>query len=48
VNTLRHNVPPANSSVDVLAAAAAGLAAGLSLGNVWSQLRWLLDLLCGC
>jgi hypothetical protein len=47
VNTLRHHAPPANFPIDALTAAAVGLAAGLSLGAAWPQLRWLLLVLCG-
>ncbi|HXQ32072.1 MAG TPA: hypothetical protein VN790_08935 [Steroidobacteraceae bacterium] len=47
VNTLRHHTLPAHYTADALAAAAVGLAVGLSLGEVWPQLRWLLLALCG-
>ncbi|HXQ63653.1 MAG TPA: hypothetical protein VN787_02265 [Steroidobacteraceae bacterium] len=47
VDTLRHRTLPANPSSDALAAVAVGLAAGLSLGDAWPPLRWLLLVLCG-
>jgi hypothetical protein len=46
-NTLRHDTRPAHCSTDALAAAAVGLAAGLSFAEVWPQLKWLLLALCG-
>jgi hypothetical protein len=47
MDTVRHSALAANSGVDSLAAAAAGLVVGLSLGEAWQALRWLLAVLCG-